>query len=128
MTAAATTTPATMTKRQGSIPVAGIAGALFCVVLIYLALQIRAGNDPAIGAGHQKAAPQAPRQVLVRRVIITRVIEEDPAPAAGGSAGGSTAVASAPAASAPVSSAPAAAAAAPAPAPPPPAPVVSGGS
>ena len=42
MTATATTSPATMTKRPGGIPVVGIAGALFCVVLIYLALQIRA--------------------------------------------------------------------------------------
>jgi hypothetical protein len=87
-------------------PVAGIAGALFCVVMIYLALQVRAGNDPAIGAGHQK---KSPRPILVRRVIITRVVEDDAAPAVAAPA------------------TPAAAPAAPAPAPAP-APVVSGGS
>ncbi len=46
----------TMTDRARGIPVAAIAGALFCVVLIYLALQVRAGADPAIGAGQQAAA------------------------------------------------------------------------
>jgi hypothetical protein len=117
---AATTTPATpamttpgtagttMTERSGGMAVVTVAGAVFCVVLIFLALQIRAGRDPAIGAKTQTA--QAPRQVIVRRIIVRRIVEED-APAA-----------PAPAAS---QSAPAASQAAPAPAP---APVVSGGS
>ncbi len=122
-----------MTDRR-PLPVAAIAGALFCVVLIALALQVRAGADPAIGAG-QQAAAKPPRPVIVRRVILRRVVELDPAtapaaggaaPAAGGAApvsGGGRGLASsaAPAASGP------APAAAPAPAPAP-APVVSGGS
>lgn len=63
------------------------AAALFCAVLIFLALQVRAGRDPAIGV----AKPQAARQVIVRRVIVRRVVEHDrptarapaaPAPAA----------------------------------------------
>lgn len=93
-----------MTDRSRGAAVATVAAALFCVVLIFLALQIRAGRDPAIGAGTQTAA-QAPRQVIVRRIIIRRIVEDD-APAA-----------SAPAASRPPTSAPAAPAAPVAPAP-----------
>ena len=61
-----------MTEGSRPVPVAAIAGALFCVILIYLALQIRAGNDPAIGAGEPTAAP---RQVIVRKVVIRRIVE-----------------------------------------------------
>lgn len=110
---AAGTTIAMTTESPRGVPVLGVAGALFCVVLIYLALQVRAGEDPAIGAGHAAAVAPAPRQVVVRRVIVTHVIE-------GGGTSGGVAPAAAP------SAAPAPApAAAPAPAP---APVVSGAS
>jgi hypothetical protein len=126
---AATTTTgpaATMTERSRSLPVVTIAGAVFCLLLIYLALQIRAGNDPSIGAGKQAATAAAPRQVIVRRIIERRVIEED-APA-GASSNGSGAAAAASADSQPTaSSAAPAAAAAPAPGPAP-APVVSAAS
>ena len=49
---------------------------------------MRAGDDPAIGAGPKAAAAQAqPRPVIVRRVIIRRIVEEPPgAPAAPGAA------------------------------------------
>jgi hypothetical protein len=106
----------TMTDGRRPIPVAAIAGGLFCVVLIYLALQMRAGDDPAIGAGQQTAAAPAPREVIVRRVIIRRIVVED-APRAEGPASSDE---SAPAAAVP--------AAAPVPAPAAPAPVVSRGS
>ena len=102
-----------MTDRPRQIPVAAIAGALFCLLLIYLALQVRAGNDPAIGAGQQTVAAP-PRQVIVRRVIVRRIVasgSRSPAPAAPAPA--------APAPAAPVPAAPAA---------PAPAPVVSQGS
>jgi hypothetical protein len=79
------------------------AAALFCVVLLFLALQLRAGRDPAIGAAKPTAAAE-PREVIVRRVIVTRVVH-DGAPAR---------TASRPAAA---SSAPPAPAPAPAPAP-----------
>jgi hypothetical protein len=121
------------TDRSRDVPVAAIAGALFCLVLIYLALQVRAGADPAIGAGHQAAAKPA-RQVIVRRVILRRIVELDPALAAGGGAasgaGGPGAAPAVGGGSAPTpAAAPAAAAPAPAPsAAPAPAPVVSGGS
>jgi hypothetical protein len=55
--------------------VAPAAAALFCVVFIFLAQQLRAGRDPAIGAG-KPAAAVAPRKVIVRRVIVTRVVED----------------------------------------------------
>jgi hypothetical protein len=98
------------------IPVAAIAGGLFCLMLIYLALQVRAGADPAIGDGPSAAAAPAPRQVIVRRVIVRRIVEEDAPATAEPSAGAGTA--------APEPAAPAA----PPPPAPEPAPVVSQGS
>jgi hypothetical protein len=62
------------TDRIGSLPVVGAAGGVFCVALIFLALQMRAGDDPAIGAGAEAKAP--PRPVIVRRVIVRRIVEE----------------------------------------------------
>jgi hypothetical protein len=70
-------TTATMTDRSRRIPVAAIAGAVFCVVLIFLALQIRAGKDPALGTGQKSAATQPARQVIVRRLIVRRIVVED---------------------------------------------------
>jgi hypothetical protein len=96
------------TDRSRALVAVTAAVALFCIVFIFLAQQLRAGRDPAIGAGKPTAAA-APRQVIVRRIIVTRVID-DAAPAQ---------TATRPRASAP--------AAAPAPAPAP-APVVSRGS
>jgi hypothetical protein len=55
-----------MSARNVGLSVATAACALFCVVLIFLALRMRAGDDPAIGAGPE--APQ-PRQAIVRRVV-----------------------------------------------------------
>jgi hypothetical protein len=79
MAAARAVTVATMTERSLGTVVVTAAAALFCAVLIFLALQVRAGRDPAIGA----AKPQAARQVIVRRIVVRRVVEDDaPAPAA----------------------------------------------
>ena len=105
-----------MTDRVGSLPVVTAFGGVFCVALIFLALQMRAGDDPAIGAGPKAAAVQsAPRPVIVRRVIVRRIVEDPPgAPAAQAAA---AAPGPEPAASAPAPAAPAPAAAAPAPAP-----------
>jgi thiamine biosynthesis lipoprotein len=58
-----------MSDRWRGLVVATAAGAMFCVALILLELQVRAGRDPAIGAGAQAAVP---RQVIVRRVIVRR--------------------------------------------------------
>ena len=108
---------AAMTDRARSLPVATIAGALFAIVLIYLALEVRAGRDPAIG--EMKPAASAPRQVIVRRIIVRRVVVDDAPPAPGSAARSAPSRAGAP------PPAPPAAAPAPAPAP---APVVSRGS
>jgi hypothetical protein len=106
-----------MTDRSRGLPVATIAAALFLVVLVHLALQVRAGRDPAIGAS--KSAGNVPRQVIVRRIIVRRVIEDD-APRAPRAA--------APAQPAATPSPAAAPAPVPAKAPPPAPPVVSRGS
>lgn len=54
-------TAQTTAARGGRLPVAAVAGGLFCGVLIVLALQVRVGADPAIGAGPQPAAAPAHR-------------------------------------------------------------------
>jgi len=76
-TATSTNTAAIMSERLGSFPVVTAAGALFCVALVFLALQMRAGADPAIGAGSKAEAANA-RPVIVRRVIVRRIVEEAP--------------------------------------------------
>jgi hypothetical protein len=74
-----------MTDRPRATLVPAVALAVFCVVLTYLALQVRAGNDPAIGAGPQASAAPA-RQVVVRRVVVERVDDDDPGSVAGSGA------------------------------------------
>jgi len=91
----------------------------FFALLAVLAVQVRAGEDPALGAAETPAAAAPARRVVVHRVVLRRVVVTDPAPrrsvASGGPAprGGT-----APAAPAPVAAAPA----------PPPAPVTTGSS
>jgi hypothetical protein len=63
-----------MTERTLGVAVVTAAAALFCAVLIFLALQLRAGRDPAIGAAQPQAAP---RQVIVQRIIVRRIVEAD---------------------------------------------------
>jgi hypothetical protein len=82
----------------------------FLALLAVLAIQVRAGGDPALGPA--KPAAQAERRVIVHRVILRRVVVTERAPAEAASSGGSAAGAPAPA-----PSASAAAPAAPAPAP-----------
>ena len=82
------------TDRRRALIAATAAAALFCIVLIFLAQQLRTGRDPAIGAGPSAAA--APRHVIVRRVIVTRVID-DAAPAHARAASEPAATQSAPA-------------------------------
>lgn len=62
--------------RSGA-PVLVTAAVAFAVVLVVLALQMRAGQDPALRAGRPRTPP--PRRVLVRRVLERRVIVELPA-------------------------------------------------
>jgi hypothetical protein len=118
-TAASKPARAPISKPSPLIVIGGSFG-LFFLVTALLGFQMRAGADPAIGAGEPlqvAAATPPPRKVLVRRVIVTRIVEhkrDDGAPARASS--------SAPAPSAPARSAPAPAPAAPAPAPAAPAP------
>ncbi len=106
-----------MSERARSLPVVSAAGAIFCVALIFLALQMRAGDDPAIGAGADGVAQASPRPVIVRRVIVRRIVEEAPSAPAGAAPSAAAPAATAPAApTAPAPAAPAAPApAAPAP-------------
>jgi hypothetical protein len=99
--------PGNTAAGAASLPVVGAAGGVFCLALIFLALQMRAGDDPALGEG---AEPAVARPVIVRRVVVRRIVTE--APEASGNA-------AEPAPSAGAAPAPAAAAppAAPAPAP-----------
>jgi hypothetical protein len=108
---------AATTDRRKPSPFGLLAGSLaaFFALLAFLAVQVRAGGDPALGPP-KPAATAEPRRVIVHRVIVRRVVvtgrvrrqraSGDGGVAAGGKAG-SGAVSSAPA---PASSAPAPAA------------------
>jgi hypothetical protein len=112
---------ATTTDRRKPSPFWLVTGSLaaFFVLLAFLAVQVRAGGDPALGAPKQAAVATAePRRVIIHRVIVRRVIVTDPAPTP-------APVAAAPA---PVVRAPAPVAPAPAPVRVAPAPVTTGSS
>jgi hypothetical protein len=110
---------ATTTDRRKPSPFGLLAGSLaaFFALLAFLAVQVRAGGDPALGQPKPGATAE-PRRVIVHRVIVRRIVVTDRVRrhtasgggrvAAGGNAG-SGAVSSVPAAGT-VSSAPAPAA------------------
>lgn len=129
MTEPATTKPRPV-RPIGPLPVWTAAAGAFCVALAALALQVRAGADPALGAAKPAAPAQvasARPEVVVRRIeerrVVTHVVDPPASRPAGGtgSAPSTPAPAPAPAASVPppvATSAPVPApAAAPAPAP-----------
>ncbi len=102
--------------RPGALPVIAATLAAFLATLAFLAVRVRTGHDPALGAMAASAPVPPVRHVLVRRLVERRVvITIKPAPQ-----GGSAPVTSgtAPQIAASTSSLPAAAPA-PAPAPPP---------
>lgn len=109
--------PAPRPRRPGPLPVVAASLATFLALLAFLALQLRAGRDPALGAG--KAATQvAARRVLVRRIekkVV--VVHTTPSPTRLAATGSPAPVVAAPSAPAP---APAATPAPPPPPPPPP--------
>ena len=98
---------ATRTDRRKPSPFGLLAGSLaaFFALLAFLAVQVRAGGDPALGPP-KSAATAEPRRVIVHRVIVRRIVVTDRAPARRPS-GTAAAVSSAPA---PAPSAPAPAA------------------
>ena len=84
----------TRRRRLGPAPVLLASLACFLVLFAALAIQLRNGRDPALGAA--EGGSQKPKQVLVRRVVLRRVVVDEPrrttAPVAGsGSAPGATA-------------------------------------
>lgn len=116
-------------RRVPGLPTLLVAAASFLVIFEFLAFQLRAGRDPALGGVHATTAAAAPpRPVIVhRRIVVRRVVEAPAAPtpvSVGGSAGSSSAADSSAPAPAPASTPAPAPAAAPAPAPAP-APVTS---
>ena len=80
---------APISKPSPLIVIGGSFGLFFAITAL-LAFQMRAGADPAIGAGEPQqvaaATPPPPRKVLVRRVIVTRIVEHRPRRDDGGSA------------------------------------------
>jgi hypothetical protein len=127
MTTEAASPPSRPRKRPGPLPVAAATLATFLVLVTLLAMQLRSGRDPALGAGPGASAAQAaPKRVLVKRIVrrkvIVRLIPSETSGGAPVAAGGAAAPATAGAGAAPVTSAPAPAAAAPAAAPAPAAP------
>ncbi len=68
--------------KPGPFPVIAGSAGLFFAIAAFLAFQMRAGADPALGAGKPvvvaQATTPAPRKVLVRRVIVTRIVEHRP--------------------------------------------------
>ena len=90
-------------------------GAFFALLAI-LAVQVRAGGDPALGPA-KPAAEVAQRRVIVHRVVLRRVVVTEAAPRSSAPAGNASAGTAAPSAPAPSAPAPAPAAPAPAPAP-----------
>lgn len=122
MTTEAATPPSRPRRRPGPLPVAAATLATFLVIVTLLAMQLRNGRDPALGAGPggSNASQAAPKRVLVKRIVKRKVIVRlIPGETSGGAqlaAGGAAAPAPAGAGAAPVTSAPAPAAAAPAPA------------
>jgi hypothetical protein len=71
-------------RRPGPLPLAATALSAFLVLLALLAAQVRAGRDPALGAGKLEQRP-APRQIIVKRIVERRVVRRpggSPAPAA----------------------------------------------
>ncbi len=113
-TMAATTTD----RRRRPSPFWLVTGSLaaFFVLLAFLAVQVRAGGDPALGAPKRTTAiaTAEPRRVIIHRVIVRRVIITDPAPTPAPVAAAPVAAARAPVVRAP---APVVRAPAPAPAP-----------
>ena len=61
-------------RKPRAVPVVLTAVAAFLVVFTLLAVQMRTGHDPALGATVASTKTPAPRRVLVHRVVERRVI------------------------------------------------------
>jgi hypothetical protein len=99
---------ATTTDRRKPSPFGLLAGSLaaFFALLAFLAVQVRAGGDPALGPPKPPATAE-PRRVIVHRVIVRRIVVTDRAPARRtGERAAAGAASSAPPPSAPAPAAP----------------------
>ena len=63
-------------RRPSAWPIAAGSLALFAVVLAFLALQLKAGRDPALGAGNPKPAKRVLVRRVEKRVVIERVVRD----------------------------------------------------
>ena len=114
-----------MTRRVAAVPVAWVAGVAFLALFAALALQLRHGRDPVLGAELAAPVAVAPRRVLLRRLVVRRVIvrvipaASAPAPSAPVTAGAPPTAVTPATTSAPVVTSSPAPAPAPAPAAPP---------
>jgi hypothetical protein len=84
-------------RRRGLVPVATSALAGFLLIAAVLAIQLRIGRDPALGAPKIASVASEPRRILVRRIeerrVIVRVISApQPVRSAPRAAGAHTAV------------------------------------
>jgi hypothetical protein len=72
-------------RKPGPLPVLAGSFGLFFAITALLAVQMRRGADPALGAPEPQlvAAAPAPRTIVVRRVIVTRIVEHRSPRAAG---------------------------------------------
>jgi hypothetical protein len=77
-------TPRSRERKPRPLPTVLAALAVFGVAFEFLAFQLSAGKDPAIGAGAAASAPIA-RTRPAKKLVITKVI-----PAAGGAVGSSS--------------------------------------
>jgi hypothetical protein len=77
-------TTTTERRRPSSFGVLAGSLAAFFALLAFLAVQVRAGGDPALGP----AKAPAERRVIVHRVVVRRAIITDPAPVSGPSGPG----------------------------------------
>ena len=102
---------ATTTDRRKPSPFGLLAGSLasFFALFAFLAVQVRAGGDPALGPP-KPAATAEPRRVIVHRVIVRRIVVTDRVRRPRASAGTSSAPAAGTVSSAPAPAAPAPAA------------------
>jgi hypothetical protein len=79
--------------------------ACFGVAFEFLAFQLGAGNDPALGGGQAVATAQSKAVPVKRRIVITKVVGSSAAGTTPTSTGGTVAAASTAAAPAPVATA-----------------------
>jgi hypothetical protein len=90
---------------RSALAVVAVALGVFLAMLTFLAVRVRTGHDPALGAAVAPAPAPAPRRVLVRRLVERRVLitVKRPSEEASGTAAQVQSASAAPASPAPAS-------------------------